>query len=389
MTHLPGALLAEKFGGKHTLGLAILSTSILTLLVPFAVKIGDSVALIVLRIFMGFGQGIIYPALIDLTAHWAPPSEVSSMMAVIFVGCDLGIIVGSSLSGLILQYSSYGWKMVFYVFGSFGIIWYMFWLALVYNDPEKHPFISTDELNYLKESMVAHKMRKLPPIPWKHIMKSKPFWALMAAQIGHNWGFYTLLNDLPKYMSSVLKFRPEMNGYFTALPYIVGCFYILIISWVTDKFITAKYVSKTNARKINTSISNIGPAIFLVLASYAGCERSLVVFCFIIGVTLMKSGVPGIKVNPLDLSPNYAGTIMALTNGVGSLTGLGSSSIIGYIAEHDTRPEWQRVFWLSAIIFLACNTIFLIFASGEMQKWNNPDEMKKRKENRNSINEDN
>ena len=387
MTHVPGALLAEKFGGKHTLGLAMLSTTILTLLVPFAIEIGDWIALVVLRILMGLGQGIVFPALTVLTAHWAPASEVSSMTAVIFVGIDLGIIVGSLLSGLILEYSSYGWPMIFYVFSSFGIIWYILWLALVYSYPHKHAFISTSELKYLESSMASYKLKKLPPFPWKHVMKSKPFWALMAAQIGNDWGLYTLLNDLPKYMSSVLKLRPELNGYFTALPHFVASFYVLIVSWVTDKSISANHVSKTNARKINTSISTIGPATFLILASYVGCERGLVVFCFVIGVTLMNSSLIGIKVNSLDLSPNYAGTITALTNGVASLTGLGTSSIIGHIVDHDTRTEWQTVFWLAAVIFFITNTIFLFYASGEIQEWNDPDAMKKRKEKTISNNE--
>lgn len=30
---------------------------------------------------------------------------------------------------------------------------------------------------------------------------------------------------------------------------------------------------------------------------------------------------PGMKVNALDLSPNYAGSLMALTNGIGATTG--------------------------------------------------------------------
>lgn len=40
ITHVPGGILAEKFGGKYTLSLGILSTAIFTLLTPFAVEYG-------------------------------------------------------------------------------------------------------------------------------------------------------------------------------------------------------------------------------------------------------------------------------------------------------------------------------------------------------------
>lgn len=40
ITHIPGGILAEKFGGKYTLSLGILSTAIFTVLTPFCVKHG-------------------------------------------------------------------------------------------------------------------------------------------------------------------------------------------------------------------------------------------------------------------------------------------------------------------------------------------------------------
>lgn len=39
-THVPGGLLAERFGGKYVLSLGILSTSILTLITPVVIEWG-------------------------------------------------------------------------------------------------------------------------------------------------------------------------------------------------------------------------------------------------------------------------------------------------------------------------------------------------------------
>lgn len=36
---------------------------------------------------------------------------------------------------------------------------------------------------------------------------------------------------------------------------------------------------------------------------------------------------PGLKVNSLDLSPNYAGSLMALTNGLGASAGIGEFAL--------------------------------------------------------------
>ena len=374
---MPGALLAEKFGGKHTLGFGMISTAICTLLVPYAVENHGSKALIALRVLMGLGQGVVFPSMNVLVAHWAPPSEVSSMMSVIFEGIDVGIILTTSVSGLILRYSAIGWPMVFYVIGGFGVIWYILWLGLVYNEPNDHPLISEKELNFMKDAMADYKLKKALPVPWKRIFKSPAFWALLAAQIGHDWGLNALINYLPKYMNSVLKYPSHLNGFLSSLPNLIGCIYALIMSWITDKLISSNKVTKTNARKINTSIALIGPAIFLVSASFAGCNRILVVLCFVFGVTLMSSALPGIQVNPLDLSPNYAGTLMALTNGIASLTGTAAPYLIGVLIPNHSLTEWRTVFFILAFIFLSTNTVFLLFGSGEVQEWNNLEDTKR------------
>lgn len=56
--HLPGAYLANRYGGKYTLGIGILLTAVFTLMTHAAVEWGDAAALIVIRVLMGLGEGI-------------------------------------------------------------------------------------------------------------------------------------------------------------------------------------------------------------------------------------------------------------------------------------------------------------------------------------------
>lgn len=55
----------------------------------------------------------------------------------------------------------------------------------------------------------------------------------------------------------------------------------------------------------------------------------LVVALFTIAMGLMGTFYPGMKVNPLDLSPNYAGSLMAVTNGIGAITGIIAPYVVG------------------------------------------------------------
>lgn len=79
-------------------------------------------------------------------------------------------------------------------------------------------------------------------------------------------------------------------------------------------------------------LASIGPAAGVIAASYAGCDKTVVVTLFTTGMAFMGFFYPSLKVNALDLSPNYAGTLMALVNGIGAISGIITPMIVGLIA---------------------------------------------------------
>lgn len=122
-------------------------------------------------------------------------------------------------------------------------------------------------------------------------------------------------------------------------------------------------------------LAAVGPGIFMVAASYAGCDRIVVVVLFTISMGIMGTFYPGMKVNSLDLSPNYAGSLMAITNGVGAITGILAPYVVGVLTPNATLLEWRIVFWISFAVFAASTVVYTIWASGETQAFNNPNQM--------------
>lgn len=79
------------------------------------------------------------------------------------------------------------------------------------------------------------------------------------------------------------------------------------------------------------------------------------------------------KVNALDLSPNYSGTLMALVNGMGAFTGILTPYIVGVLTPNENVTEWRLVFWIVFAVFILTNLVFVLYASGEVQYWNDPE----------------
>lgn len=61
----------------------------------------------------------------------------------VYSGMFLGSIAGLALSPTMI--ASLGWPSVFYIFGSFGLIWYTFWSRRAASTPSEDPRISSAE----------------------------------------------------------------------------------------------------------------------------------------------------------------------------------------------------------------------------------------------------
>ncbi|XP_034830470.1 putative inorganic phosphate cotransporter [Maniola hyperantus] len=373
VTHLPGGLLAEKFGGKWTLGLSLLCTSVSTALTPFAVGIGGAVGLFIMRVICGFGEGPVTPAFVLLMARWVPPAERSRFGAMIFGGAQIGNIAGPYISGLLLANGG-DWANVFYVFGSLGVLWFLFFTLLCYSTPNSHPFISDEERDYLNANVTASGLhKKLDPVPFKAILRSPQLWALMIAAVGHDWGYFTMITDLPKYFSDVLKFNIKSTGLMSALPYIAMYICSFIFAGFCDFCIRRKWHSITTGRKIYTTVSSTIPAVFIILASYSGCDRVKAVGCFIASMAFMAGFYSSVKINAMDIAPNYAGTCSAFVNGLAAVSGMITPYMVGLLTPDQTLKQWRNAFWTIFVVLIGTNIIYLIWGSGEQQWWDDVD----------------
>lgn len=319
---------------------------------------------------MGFGQGLTYPAINILLANWVPPKEKARIGSFVHAGAPIGTTASAAVSGLILKH--FNWHIIFYVFGLIGVFWYLLWLVLCYDKPKDHPFISEAELTFLTERLSEDTHKQPAPVPWRHILSSKPMWASVAALIGYCWFDLTIITDFPKYASGILKLSAEMNGYLTSIVNLGMWFGILITSWIADKAVNKKICSTTKVRKLGSTIALTGSSSLLVVATYVGCDKLMVALVMVIAMAMLGISIPSIVINSLDLSPNYAGMLMGLANGIATVPGIISPYLTGIITTHQTLEEWRLVFWITLGVCVFTNIVFLAFGSAEVQYWNDP-----------------
>ncbi|XP_018336581.1 sialin isoform X2 [Agrilus planipennis] len=365
-TQILGGFLAERFGGRKFYGLGILCTAILTLLSPICAKQGFT-ALLIVRIVEGVLEGVTYPSMLAVWARWAPPLERSRLANFAISGAYMGTVIGMTIGGVLTDY--FGWESVFYVFGTVAIVWFLCWWFIVAESPSLDPHISKRELDYILGSLNKENdtLRDVKH-PWGKILTSWAVWAIIIAHFAENWGFYTLLTQLPTFMKTVLNFDLSSGGFLSSLPYLCMSICTAMSGVLADTCLEKKYLTITQVRKIFNCSAFLGQTIFMLAAGFLLSPVGSTIF-LTLAVGFGGFAWSGFGVNYLDIGPSHASVIVGISNTFSTLPGIISPTLTGFIVKHNTVAEWRNVFYISAGVYLFGCVTYGFLASGNLQKW--------------------
>lgn len=190
------------------------------------------------------------------------------------------------------------------------------------------------------------------------------------------------------------------------------------ISWLSD-WGERKGVPRGVLRKLCNTMGNWGPALALILMCFVSTSNTTIPVVLLAVSGGFNVGVLcGFQINHMDLSPNFAGLLISITNTAASIVGLLAPLVVGkmvtdwvsianhtlmvfsmiksilYFYDHCLHlmsrisqniqlvflqtnvDQWKTIFFMSAAIYFLGNLIFIIFGSGETQCWNNADDSK-------------
>uniref|UniRef100_A0A8C0G0G8 Vesicular glutamate transporter 1 n=1 Tax=Chelonoidis abingdonii TaxID=106734 RepID=A0A8C0G0G8_CHEAB len=369
VTQIPGGFIAQKFAANRVFGFAIVATSTLNMLIPSAARVHYGCVIFV-RILQGLVEGVTYPACHGIWSKWAPPLERSRLATTAFCGSYAGAVVAMPLAGVLVQYS--GWTSVFYVYGSFGIFWYMFWLLVSYESPAQHPTITEEERRYIEESIGESASLMNPLVkfkaPWRKFFTSMPVYAIIVANFCRSWTFYLLLISQPAYFEEVFGFEISKVGLLSALPHLVMTIIVPIGGQIADFLRSRRIMSTTNVRKMMNCGGFGMEATLLLVVGYSHSKGVAISFL------VLAVGFSGFAISGQQRQ-HGAGMRVGARQGAGRGPSRGSvcSSGAPWGREGD-GSEWQYVFLIASLVHYGGVVFYGIFASGEKQPWAEPEE---------------
>ncbi|BES93146.1 Major Facilitator Superfamily [Nesidiocoris tenuis] len=366
---LPAGLWSNKYGPVGMVALigGILSGLFSASFPYIAIYLGFVPACIT-RVLIGFSQGVFNPAISSHLSKWIVPKERDNF-GWVWSGGHLSMVLTIPLGG-ILATSSAGWPSVFYIPAILAFGWGLVCFAYGSRTPSEHKWISTEEKRYIENNMPTSMNPEARTVPWWKIITSLPVWAVLFVQFCSNWGLVTLITLTPTYIQGVFGYDVKKSSFLAVVPYVSMFVSSFVFSYLGGT--VQKKCGVAFSRKLWTSVGLTGSAVpLLVLALFdldlIGAMVALGVSC-----TLHSAALIGYLTNHLDLSPNFCSITQGLGNTLPNLGSVCAPMLAGYIVKDEASVgDWQTVFLISSVIFVAGNLVFLAFGSTAIQRWDN------------------
>ncbi len=113
--------------------------------------------------------------------------------------------------------------------------------------------MSDQEREYLsKELGELSEKKKDIIVPWSSLLTSKPVWALIIAQLGHDWVIFFISSYIPKYFKVVLLLDFKTAGRYTALSYGIAYVFSIFCGGVGGYLVRNEITTVTFSRKFFT-----------------------------------------------------------------------------------------------------------------------------------------
>ena len=235
-----GGMLTDKFGARKVWAAAATAWSLITAFLAVASGLWT---FIILRSSLGLAEGPHFPSLARVCADWLPPNERARAASFGLLAVPLSSVIGAPLiSQLIIHI---GWRAMFVVLGSLGIIWAVVWVSLFRDFPEQSKFTSEEELFYIRSGTAGARDRSHdelrnhgcegPKSTVKSMLTNRSLIINNYAFFCFGYLLFFAVTWLPGYLEQTYEMKLDSVGKFLMLPWATAAILLPLGGYISDR----------------------------------------------------------------------------------------------------------------------------------------------------------
>ena len=282
-------------------------------------------AILIIRVFLGVGNGIKFPNLSILVKRWFPPNERGIANSLYGVGGCIGMVIAFPIFSVIN--TRLGWEYSFIIPGLLGLLVTLpLWLHWVSDSPRDNPYISAAEAAYISaiDQETNEPGINKEGVGVKDLLDNASFWLLCLAYTAYLCSWWGLLTWLPQYLVAARHFNLQGTASNMALAYIVSGVGILIGGRLVDKSLSKSVIAIVALLVV--ALSTLGVA--LVPSAF------LAVIFMIVAVGINEFVYPAVwSILQILLPDRMIAAGSGILSGVSNLLSALSPVIIGWLIQ--------------------------------------------------------
>jgi sugar phosphate permease len=325
LVQIPGGLLADRFGAKIMLLIALLVWSLFTGLTGLAASVG---ILIAVRFCFGMGEGLEQGAQFKAIGDTFPSHERSAASGIFLTALALGPAFVAPVAAATIAHA--GWQPLFLWFTLPGVIV----AALIWRF---FPRVTAAPAETRAAAPAAEQGS------WRDMLVNPRAWSAFAAYLLFNVAFWGLLNWMPSYLSQTRHIQLAKLGYVASIPYLCGFAGLLIFGYLGTGLL---YRYRPLMLGVSYLLAGLGLALAFTAQSVAASVIGLSLGAFF----LFGTFGPFWAVS-LDLVPaNIRGTLSGFVNFGGQIGGFFSPIIVGTIVQNTQSYSGGFIIMIGALV---------------------------------------
>ncbi|OLS60467.1 MFS transporter [Pseudomonas putida] len=320
----------------------------------------------VLRFLLGMAEAGFYPGVVLYMTYWFPSHARSQGMAWFNLGIAMAGVIGSPLSGWIMQTFAgvagmAGWQWLFLLEGMPAVILGIVVFFYLDDRPGKVHWL-TPEQNERVVRQLAEQRRQQEQAGARHNFRAafvnKDLWRLIYVNFALLCGTYGVSFWLPQIVRNLGIESLTRTGFIAAIPFAIASVVMILVSRHSDR---------TRERRWHGTLCNLASAAGLAMAAFFHDQPVL----SLAGLSLAMSGglagfcvlwaLPGVL-----LTGTAAAAGIALIATIGNLGGYASPFMMGWVKQSSGHLEYG-LYVLAVMTVLGALAMFSVKTPGSGQ----------------------
>jgi sugar phosphate permease len=356
---VPSGWFGDRFGPKRVL------TVIMTLWSATAVMTGAARgfgSLFGARFLLGLSEAGAFPVASRGMQLWFPRVERGRIQGTTHFFSRLAVAITPFIAGSILL--ALGWRAIFYIFGSLGVVWAIGFGLFYRNFPEDHKGVNRTELAQIRgvnpDGTIRPRSVTRLATPWKRILLSPNMWFIALGYFCFFFGSNFYLTWYPTYLREHLRMSIRSLGIWGSIPLFAGMAGDVIGGSLSDVIFKNTGNAKL-ARRVVAAPGFCLASVFVVPAALTANQFTSIA-CLAASFFFLEWVIGPAWAVPMDVGGQFSGTVTGVMNMVGALGGASTAVVYGSLFN---RGLWVAPFLVSAGVMLVGALIWTFLINPE------------------------